>query len=170
MSLSLFAGRAERKPRAKAAPSEWQSMPPRILGGLMAVLILVVLVTEPAGILLPFPWQQGLRRAVLDETTSAAYLKIDRAAKTAFLLDGHFPEALSELVDASMLTAGDLVDPAGRQLGYAAQVAGYLVYPLDEGEAAPGASRTEAVTGNFLLDPEFVAVPTVREAPLVLLD
>ena len=170
MSEVLKGDRAQPKAKPKLDSAEWVALPPRLLGGLMAVLILIVLATGPGALLLPFPWQEGLRRAVMDEKTSAAYLKVDRAAKTAFLLDGHFPEALSVLVDDTLLTSSDLADPAGRRLGYAAQVAGYLVYPMDEGEPAPGASRTEAVTGNFLLDPEFVAVPTVREAPLVLLD
>jgi hypothetical protein len=49
-------------------------------------------------------------------------------------------------------------------------VAGYLIYPEYEGDAAPGASRTEAVTQNFLLDPEFVPEQAVEEPPLLLLD
>jgi hypothetical protein len=49
-------------------------------------------------------------------------------------------------------------------------VAGYLIYPEDDGDVAPGASRTETVTGNFLLDPEFVPEQTVDEPPLILLD
>lgn len=149
---------------------DWRPWPPRLLGLIIAVVLLVVVLTEPGKLLLPFPWQEGLRQAVLDDQTSAAYLKIDRAAKTSFLLDGHFPEALEGLQQSAFLTLQDLLDPAGRRLGYAAQVAGYLIYPLDEGEAAPGASRTETVTGNFLLDPEFVPAQAVEVPPLVLLD
>jgi len=149
---------------------DWRPWPARILGLLIAVVLMVVILTEPGELLLPFPWQEGLRQAMLDDQTSAAYLKIDRAAKTSFLLDGHFPETLEGLQRNVFLTPQDLVDPAGRRLGYAAQVAGYLIYPLDEGEAAPGASRTETVTGNFLLDPEFVPDRAVKIPPLVLLD
>lgn len=149
---------------------EWLSWSPRLLAAGLVLLLTWTVSAEPGRLLLPFPWQEGLRQAVLDEQTSAAYLKIDRAAKTAFLLDGHFPTALETLVQDGSLVANDLEDPAGRRLGYAAQVAGYLIYPLDEGEPAPGASRTEAVTGNFLLDPEFVPGRAVAEPPLVLLD
>ena len=68
------------------------------------------------------------------------------------------------------MTPRDLIDPAGRRLGYASQVAGYLIYPEGETHVAPGASRTETITGNFLLDPEFVPEQSVDSPPLVLLD
>ena len=128
------------------------------------------MLTDHGRFLLPFPWQDGLRQAVLDEKTSAAYLKIDRAAKTSFLLNGHFPERLEQLVGDAHLTARDLGDPAGRRLGYASQVAGYLIYPEDDLDASPGTSRTETVTGNFLLDPEFVPEEAVVKPALVLID
>lgn len=154
----------------KATSVEWQVWPARALG-LGALLLLVVLaMTDHVRFLLPFPWQEGLRQGVLDEQTSAVYLKIDRAAKTSFLLNGHFPARLEKLVADSYLTQRDLVDAAGRRLGYASQVAGYLIYPEDDGDAAPGAARTEAVSGNFLLDPEFVPEKAVEQPPLVLLD
>ena len=153
-----------------AADIDWLAWPARILG-LGAFLLLVAATwSDPVRFLQPFPWQQSLRQAVLDEQTSAAYLKVDRAAKTSFLLDGHFPEALNKLVADSYLTPRDLADPVGRRLGYSSQVAGYLIYPEGEKEVAPGASRTEAVTGNFLLDPEFLQDRAVEIPPLVLLD
>ena len=137
----------------------------------MAFLLLMALaVTDHVRFLLPFPWQEGLRQGGLDEQTSAVYLKIDRGAKTSFLLNGHFPTRLDRLVADAYLTQRDLVDPAGRRLGYASQIAGYLIYPEDDAGAAPGAARTEAVSGNFLLDPEFVPEKVVEQPPLVLLD
>jgi hypothetical protein len=149
---------------------DWLAWPARILA-LGAFILLVALTwSDPVRFLQPFPWQQGLRQAVLDEQTSAAYLKVDRAAKTSFLLDGHFPEALEKLVGDAYLTPRDLVDPVGRRLGYSSQVAGYLIFPEGEEDVTPGASRTEAVTGNFLLDPEFLQDRTVEIPPLVLLD
>ncbi len=153
-----------------ASRVEWLAWPARILGLAAFIVLLATTWSDPARFLQPFPWQQGLRQAVLDEQTSAAYLKIDRAAKTSFLLDGHFPEALEKLVSEAYLTPGDLFDPIGRHLGYSSQVAGYLIYPEGEEDVAPGASRTEAVTGNFLLDPEFLQDRTVEIPPLVLLD
>ena len=136
----------------------------------MFVLLIALAFTDHVRFLLPFPWQEGLRQGVLDEQTSAVYLKIDRAAKTSFLLNGHFPARLDQLVADDYLTQRDLVDPAARRLGYASQVAGYLIYPEYDADAAPGAARTEAVSGNFLLDPEFVPEKAVEQPPLVLLD
>jgi len=150
--------------------TDWIPWIPRALGLALALGLLFVCVTGPSRILLPFPWQEGLFQAVRDEQTSAAYLKIDRAASASFLLDGHFPESIHQLVESGFLEESDLIDPSGRRLGYAAQIAGYLIYPLDEGEAAPGASRTETITGNFLLDPEFLPTRTIEPEPLVLLD
>jgi len=149
---------------------EWFAWPARILGiGAFGLLVILAL-SDHGRFLLPYPWQEGLRQAVLDEQTSAAYLRIDRGAKTSFLLNGHFPETLNGLVIDSYLNPQDLIDPAGRRLGYASQVAGYLIYPKDEGDASPVGSRTEAVTGNFLLDPEFVPERAVEQPALVLLD
>ena len=157
--------------RRNVSSIEWNAWPARVLGLGAFLLVIALAMTDHGRFLLPFPWQEGLRQSVLDEQTSAVYLKIDRAAKTSFLLNGHFPERLGELIADSYLTPRDLVDPAGRSLGYASQVAGYLIYP-EEGAnaAAPGAARTETVSGNFLLDPEFVPEKTVEQAPLVLLD
>jgi len=156
--------------RAEGTEERWRSWPNRALGiGLIVALLAIVLI-DPGRFLLPFPWQGGLRQALLDEQTSAAYLKVDRAAKTWFLLEGQFPEQLSELASNRSLVASDMVDPAGRPLGYAAQIASYLVYPLGEGDPAPGSSRTEPITGDFLLDPEFITPPTEPITPLVLLE
>ena len=156
--------------RPRASEIEWNAWPARALGIGVFLLLIALAMTDHGRFLLPFPWQEGLRQGVLDEQTSAVYLKIDRGAKTSFLLNGHFPERLEELVADSYLTQRDLVDPTGRRLGYASQVAGYLIYPEDDAEAAPGAARTEAVSGNFLLDPEFVPEQAVEQPPLVLLD
>jgi hypothetical protein len=156
--------------RLSVSVSDWLPWFPRVLGMALALALILVCLAEPNRVLLPFPWQEGLHQAVQDEQISAAYLKIDRAAGTSFLLDGHFPEALGQLVEDGYLEPVDLVDPSGRELGYAAQVAGYLIYPLDDGEPAPGASRTETITGNFLLDPEFLPTRKIEADPLVLLD
>lgn len=160
----------ERRGRSTASAIEWNAWPARALGIGAFILLIVLAMTDHGRFLLPFPWQEGLRQGVLDEQTSAVYLKIDRGTKTSFLLNGHFPERLEGLVAESYLTQRDLMDPAGRRLGYASQVAGYLIYPEDDAEAAPGTARTEAVSGNFLLDPEFVPEKTVEQPPLVLLD
>ena len=156
--------------RPNISAIEWNAWPARILGIGAFLLLIVLAMTDHGRFLLPFPWQEGLRRGVLDEQTSAVYLKIDRGAKTSFLLNGHFPERLEKLVADSYLTQRDLVDAAGRRLGYASQLAGYLIYPEDDANTAPGAARTESVSGNFLLDPEFVPEEAVEQPPLILLD
>ena len=161
---------SQARQRTNLSAIEWNAWPARILGIGAFLLLVALAMTDHGRFLLPFPWQEGLRQGVLDEQTSAVYLKIDRGAKTSFLLNGHFPERLGELVADSYLTQRDLVDPAGRGLGYASQVAGYLIYPEDDADAAPGAARTEAVSGNFLLDPEFVPEKAVEQPPLILLD
>lgn len=159
--------RADRVPDTE---ERWRFRPNRVLGVGLIVALLAIVLNDPGRFLLPFPWQGGLRQALLDEQTSAAYLKVDRAAKTWFLLQGQFPEQLSDLASNGSLVASDMVDPAGRRLGYAAQIASYLVYPLGEGDPAPGSSRTEPITGDFLLDPEFITPPTEPLTPLVLLE
>jgi hypothetical protein len=70
-----------------------------------------------------------------------------------------------------LLSAADLRDPLGTPLQYAAQAEGYAVQPVDpHGRARTGSESTEAITGNFLLDPEFLTFSPDTRAPLVLLD
>lgn len=159
-----------RLDRLPDSEERWRTWPHRAFGLGLIVALVAVLLVDPGRFLLPFPWQGGLRQALLDEQTSAAYLKVDRAAKTWFLLEGQFPEEFSELASYGSLVGVDMMDPAGRPLGYAAQIASYLVYPLGEGDPAPGSSRTEPITGDFLLDPEFITPPTEPITPLVLLE
>ena len=159
-----------RLDRLPDSEERWRTWPHKAFGVGLIVALVAVLLVDPGRFLLPFPWQGGLRQALLDEQTSAAYLKVDRAAKTWFLLEGQFPEEFSELASYGSLIGADMVDPAGRPLGYAAQIASYLVYPLGEGDPAPGSSRTEPITGDFLLDPEFITPPTEPITPLILLE
>jgi hypothetical protein len=121
--------------------------------------------------MIPFPWQQQAREALARDQRAALYLKIDRAAKTWFLLKGSFPDRLEELIQAGLLSPADLTDPEGHPLRYAASEESYSLQPLERGRPVPGAETTEAITGNFLLDPEVLNVPPESQAaPLVLLD
>jgi hypothetical protein len=144
----------------------------RSLAALAAAVVAALLVQVPDELTLPFPWQEGQRAALARAERVPLYLKIDRAAKTFFLLEGHFPDRLSQLERSGLLSPGDLRDPLlGTPLQYAARAEGYQVQPVDaHGRPRAGAESTEAITGNFLLDPEFISVSPDSRAPLVLLD
>lgn len=158
------------KVEPRPAPQASLGWVSRTLAVLLAVLVIAALARTPNYLLIPFPWQKGEREALARDQRSALYLKIDRAAKTWFLLEGSFPERLEDLVTARLLSPQDLEDPQGRPLKYTAQEESYVLQPLEGGKPA-GAEAPEAISGNFLLDPEFLRVPPESAtAPLVLLD
>jgi Domain of unknown function (DUF4388) len=143
----------------------------RSLALLLAVLVIATLLRLPDSLLLPFPWQQRERETLVRDQRTALYLKIDRAAKTWYLLKGSFPDRLQDLVAAGLLSSSDLKDPEGRTLLYTAAEESYTLKPLEHGKPVPGAEASEAITGNFLLDPEVLnTTPESTVAPLVLLD
>jgi hypothetical protein len=153
------------------APSASLGWVGRILALLLAALIVAVVLRAPDSLLLPFPWQEHDRQVVVRDQRAALYLKIDRAAKTWFLLKGSFPDHLQDLVTARLLSPADLEDPEGRPLQYAAGEESYTLQPMEHARPVAGAEATEAITGNFLLDPEILnASPESTAPPLVLLD
>jgi hypothetical protein len=142
----------------------------RLLAAGLAAALVGLLGSEPSRLLLPFPWQGSLRQILVEQQRSAGYIKVDRAAKTFFLLEGRFPESLSELVDQRLLNPEDLIDPGGATLGYSAFAASYQIRLQEDREISSGGSRVETITGDFLLDPEFVVPELAALPPLVLLD
>jgi len=159
-----------RKMKVEAAEAR-QPVLVQVLAAVLAALALLLLVLAPAGVVIPFPWQHAERLALAAEQQASLYQKIDRAAKTWFLLEGRFPEHLGQLVEAGFLSPEDLMDPQGRSFQYSATEESYTLRPVADGTAVPGEETTEAITGNFLLDPGFLALPTQSSAqPLVLLD
>ncbi len=143
----------------------------RALALLLALLVVASVWRVPDSVVIPFPWQRRERTALARDQRAALYLKIDRAAKTWFLLKGSFPDRLEELVQAALLSPADLKDPEGHPLRYTANEESYTLQPMDGGKPVPGTEATEAITGNFLLDPEVLNVaPESQAAPLVLLD
>jgi hypothetical protein len=162
-----------RKMRVEALPAEAVRRPAlaRVAAVLLAALLVVALFRAPGAVVVPFPWQGEERLALAHEQRSSLSLKIDRAAKTWFLLEGRFPEHLSQLVVAGYLAPGDLVDPDGHPFQYTAGPESYTLQPFEGGKPIPGTETTEAITGNFFLDPEFLILPEETAAqPLVLLD
>ncbi|HEY0515425.1 MAG TPA: DUF4388 domain-containing protein [Thermoanaerobaculia bacterium] len=161
----------QMKVETRPAPPRSFGWVGRTLAALLAVLIVAVLLRLPDSLVVPFPWQERERDTLARDQRTALYLKIDRAAKTWFLLKGSFPDHLQDLVTAGLLSGEDLQDAEGHPLQYAAGEESYTLQPLRRGKPIPGAEGTEAITGNFLLDPEFLNVsPESSAAPLVLLD
>ena len=135
----------------------------RTLGALLALGLLATLLIGPGRIFEPFT-RMGVR-APGDLERRALFLKIDRAAKTFFLLEGRFPERLSALRDLGLLSRPDAFDGEGRPLSFNAGEKTYELRSQAEGGTVEGISR------NFLLDPEFLTLRSNDSpAPLVLLD
>jgi hypothetical protein len=162
-----------RRMKVEARPSPPMSLAwvGRSLAVVLTVLVIAALVRVPDSLLLPFPWQAHERETLVRDQRAALYLKIDRAAKTWFLLKGSFPDHLQDLVTAGLLSSADLKDPEGRPLQYVAGEESYTLQPLERGKPVPGTEAAEAITGNFLLDPEVLSsTPESTATPLVLLD
>jgi hypothetical protein len=165
--LDSLRTRAVEKPKRI---SEYPPWPSRMLAiGLVVGLVSVVLM-NPRFLILPFPGQRDLRQELENLKYSAAFLKIDRSAKTFFLLEGRFPENLNDLVERGFLHSEDLLDPTGDPFEYSALASGYMLHRDQPEEASPITSRAETITGNFLLDPEFVVPELTERPPLILLD
>ena len=150
------------------APGRAAAFAAHLLALLVAVAAGAALVRSPAGFLLPFPWQQGERDADSALRFDASAVRIDRAAKTWFLLEGGFPESLGRLLGPGLLGGGDLSGPRGRPYAYSSGADAYRLRPADTPEEA---GHGEAISGNFLLDPDFQAgAGSGRTPPLILLD
>jgi hypothetical protein len=155
--------------RAVVAPPP--SMPGVALASALLILVLVVCASRPGLLLLPYPWQEQSRESLEKVQRTSLYLKIDRAAKTFFLLEGRYPDDLGPLTGLRLLGGEDLRDPRGRPLAYATEELSYTLHPVEGGEPLADLGRKEAVTGDFLLDAEFTKLPARSETqPLVLLD
>ncbi len=76
----------------------------RSLALVLAALVIAALVRVPDSLLLPFPWQAHERETLVRDQRAALYLKIDRAAKTWFLLKGSFPDHLQDWCGAGLLS------------------------------------------------------------------
>lgn len=138
---------------------------------LVVVLLAGVVVWRPNSILYPFFWLEPERLELESERRASVYQKIDRAAKTFFLIEGRFPDDLHALVARGLLAPQDIVDAHGRILTYVPADRGYVIRAAAADGTDLGVDRLEAIAGDFLLDPEFVVRDRRRDTvPLVLLD
>ncbi len=138
---------------------------------LVGLVLLVAAFPSAETVLLPGAWQEDRQEAYESLRRDSFYSKIDRGAKTFYLLNGHFPERLKGLVAGHQLAEADLKDPQGRPLRYEPQDLSYRLAPVSQGEPLAELGSDEAITGNFLLDFDFFSnLGKLAEKPLVLLD
>ena len=144
-----------------------------LAGGCVAALAALVFVAagHPAKLLFPFPWLRHERSTFERQVRVAQALRIDRAARTYFLLEGDYPARLAELVDRQLLSGDVLRDPAGGDLGYRTEALSYTLLAKGPGSGASTLTVTETVLGDFAVDPEFFrGLSQGAGIPLVLLD
>ncbi len=140
------------------------------LAVILAIAVVLALLYKPGSFLLPFPWQDSQRITVHRQLRQSLYLKIDRAAKTYFLVEVHYPNSLDDLLDLGLITQAELSDQTGSPLDYSTDdVSSYRVVPVIDGRRDQDLSTTEAITGDFLLDPQFLRPPSSDVPPLFLL-
>jgi len=143
--------------------------PPRLMGLALLGAALWVLGTFAGRLLLPFPWQGGLREAFDSQRERISVHKIHSAATTFFLLEGRYPEDLSLLVADRLISPDAVRDPSGRRFVFSAGPASYLIQKVSTQESVE-TGWSGAIAGNFLLDPQFLVAEVASEPPLVLLD
>jgi hypothetical protein len=132
--------------------------------------LLGVAIGVPTRILLPLDGAGKVDASLQRQRQSAFYAKVDRAAKTHYLLEGSFPESLGLLVEERLLAPADLEATREGRLAYADAPVSYLVRLHGEADGEGKSHRTETVAGHFLLDPDFVVPEVIEFPPLVLLD
>ena len=172
---------APEPPVAEARPSRPRALPqerlrgaavwvPRVLAATVAAVLLALPWLAPRRLLLPFPAQGSARASLERDQRAARHLQLDRAARTYFLLEGHYPDRLDDM-PPGLLPADGSLDPAGHPLAYSSDERSYQVVPVIDGRPVAELGAREAITGDFLLDPEFLRHPEGADiAPLVLLD
>ena len=171
-SHDAISAAVEAEPAAPERPLPAPSLLARWIGPALAALLLAGLVMamldRPAAVLLPFSWQDNSRSTVERQIRQSLYRRVDTAAKTYFLLEGKYPDSLPQMVDRGLISPADVIDPAGYRLVYQASEGSYRIWLDDDGQRIEGLGTTEAITGDFLVDPQFLS--TASEPPLVLLD
>jgi hypothetical protein len=143
-------------------------------GALLAALLVLAFAAlvwlQPARLLLPLPWQASQRATFERLLYQSTLQRIDRSARTWFLLEADYPDSLEELAAADLLASSDLDDPSGRRLRYVKGVLSYRLVPLEKGEAVEALAREESINDDFLLDPEFLPDASGGPPALYLID
>ena len=165
-----LAGMVADQGKASAASGWMQKWSGPVLGGVLALVLTLTVVIKPGSFLLPFPWQDNQRLGVQRQLRQSLYLKIDRAAKTFFLVEVHYPESLAALTERNLVARSDLRDQAGHDLTSSTDDVSYRIVPVVDGRRDPEVASTEAITGDFLLDPQFLRPPSNDVEPLWLID
>jgi len=175
---SRVRAKPEEAPEARrlAIPPSATALQPWV-GTSLAVLLLLllglVLLRRPASFLQPLPGQENQRSTVERRLRQALFLKIDRATRSYFLMEAHYPDALQEMVGFGLLETSDLQDPAGHALRYVPDTESYQSYEIQvlvKEKPLDGLGTKQATDGDFLLDPKFIALDADTEHPLFLLD
>lgn len=158
---------AATRARRTVAPT-W--FPPTV-GLALAAALVVAAILSPGAFLLPLSWQQGERLALQSVQRQTTFGAVDRAAKTYFLIENRFPDDLDRLVELSLLAPQDRFGPTGVRLELTPRDDSYELRPASRDELIQEVASVEAITGDFLLDPEFFddTAGGARQ-PLVLLD
>lgn len=141
-----------------------------LLAALVVVALAVLVWLQPTRLLLPFPWQAPQRATFERLLYQSTLQRIDRSARTWFLLEADYPDSLEELVAADLLASSDLDDPSGRRLRYTKGVLSYRLVPLDKGDAVEELAREESINDDFLLDLEFLPDASGGAPALYLID
>ncbi len=160
-------------PRQEAAYTRHvvTAWPGRVMAVLPVLLALLMLIRTPILLVLPIPWQNSARREIERELVEAAHIPIDQAAKAYFLLKGKLPERLEDLESLRLISRAQLRDPLRRPWSWVPNSVSYELAPAADGIPDPQLLLSEAISGNFLLDPDFLSLSrSVGEKPLILLD
>jgi hypothetical protein len=131
-----------------------------LAGGLAVVVLALVLWGGSAPRLhLPFPWQEASRQRLENLRLQALEHDLIGKLKIYRILYGTFPLDLRPLVDTGLARPGDVEDSHGRAVVFEALDDGFVLGLEDDGGDASKRPRTHfAVTGDFLLDPDFSRV------------
>lgn len=140
------------------------------LAALLLVGVTLTVLARPVSLLLPFPWQENPRNTVERQVRESLFQRIDRGARTYFLMEAHYPDTLQNLRELSLISNVDHHGPAGHELEYVTEDVSYSIQLRKRDQVIEGLGAKEAITGDFLVDPQFLGTAATAEDPVVLLD